>query len=77
VEQGLAQGRAQGLAQAKAEAIIKILNSRGLRLDDRNRGRLAACTDLDQLDRWFDLALTAASVDEVFAPDAVLKDRAF
>jgi hypothetical protein len=67
LEQGLVQGRKQGLALAKAESIAKILNSRGLRPDDRQRERLGACTDLDLLDRWFDRALAAASVDEVFA----------
>jgi flagellar biosynthesis/type III secretory pathway protein FliH len=81
LERGLARGMTQGLArgraEAKAEDIIKILNSRGLPPDDQQREQLSACADLDLLDRWFDRALVATSVDDVFAAPAELEDRGF
>jgi hypothetical protein len=56
----------QGAAKAKAEGIVKILKSRDLQLTTQQLEQLAACTDLDQLDRWFDRSLTAKSAADVF-----------
>jgi hypothetical protein len=71
IEQGLEQGRVLGIAEgairAKAEDILKILNARNLKPTKSQRGQINAATDLAQLDRWFDRALTAAAVAEVFA----------
>jgi predicted transposase YdaD len=71
LEQGLEQGRVQGIAegaiQAKAEAILKVLGARHLKTTKAQRGQVNEATDLAQLDRWFDRALTAATTSEVFA----------
>jgi hypothetical protein len=53
-------------AETKAEAVLKILAKRGLPLAPLQRRQIEGCTDLETLDRWFDQALTAASVDELF-----------
>lgn len=70
-EQGLEQGRVQGIAEgairAKAEDILKILDARQLKPTRVQRGQVNETTDLVQLDRWFDRALTAATATEVFA----------
>jgi hypothetical protein len=67
IEQGLEQGRAEGAMRAKAEVILKILDARQLKPTKDQRGQVTAATDLAQLDRWFDRALTAATASEVFA----------
>jgi len=55
-----------GLEQAKAEYVLKALDKRGLDLTVEQREQVSACTDLAQLDRWFDRALTAATTADVF-----------
>jgi hypothetical protein len=56
----------QGKAQAKAEDVIKILDARGIELAGEQRDQVTSCTDLDQLDRWFDRALAATTAADVF-----------
>ena len=67
LEQGREQGLEQGLEQGKAEYIFKTLDKRGLALTVEQREQVSACTDLAQLDQWFDRALTAATTADVFA----------
>jgi len=71
LEQGLEQGREQGIVEgairAKAEGALKVLDARDVKPTQDQRGQVDAATDLAQLDRWFDRALTAATAAEVFA----------
>jgi plasmid stabilization system protein ParE len=67
IEKGLEQGIVEGAIRAKAEGILKVLDARLLKPTEDQRGQVNAATDLAQLDRWFDRALTAATVAEVFA----------
>lgn len=64
---GLAEGRATGLAEGKAEALLAVLNARGLPVTDAQRARLAALTDLGELDRLLRAAVSARSVDELLS----------
>jgi hypothetical protein len=64
--QGKVEGKAEGRAEGKAEAVLKILTKRRLTTTPLQRRQIEECTDLETLDRWFDQALTAASVDELF-----------
>ncbi|HEX3473990.1 MAG TPA: hypothetical protein VHT91_03055 [Kofleriaceae bacterium] len=57
---------ARGKARAKAEGVLKILTKRGVTTSPLQRRQIEECTDLKTLDRWFDQALTAESVDELF-----------
>ena len=66
VNVGLEKGLEQGLEQAKSEYVLKALDKRGLELTTEQREQVSACTDLAQLDRWFDRALTAATTADVF-----------
>jgi len=59
-------GVAQGAADAKAEGILEALDARGLRPTEEQRARVTATAGIDQLNRWFRLALTADTADEVF-----------
>jgi hypothetical protein len=64
---GLAAGRAEGRAEGQADAILAMLDARGLALDPPLRERITACTNLDLLARWVRRAATASSVEEVLA----------
>ncbi len=62
-----AEGWAEGKIEGKIENLFKLLAHRGLGLDEPLRDRVLACTDEAQLERWFDRALTATSLGDVFA----------
>ena len=61
-----AKGRAEGAAQGRAEALLAVLQARGLRVSDEVRARVLGCTDLAKLDAWVRQAVTVTSVDELF-----------
>ncbi|MFD0772378.1 hypothetical protein ACFQZ2_00460 [Streptomonospora algeriensis] len=65
---GRAEGRAAGQAAGEAKAIIKLLRSRGIDLTDDQRDTILTCTDIEQLDTWFDRALKADTARDVFTP---------
>ena len=48
----------------RVEAILRILDVRGIDIPDTHRERIAACADLDTLDTWFDRAVTAGTSEE-------------
>jgi len=60
------QGIEQGIRQGKSEYLLKILDARGIRTTKQQHGHVTACTDLAQLDDWFDRALTARAVSDIF-----------
>jgi hypothetical protein len=67
VERIYDQGEAKGEAKGKAEALLRLLDKRGLALSDEQQKRVGDCTETAQLDLWFDRAITASSTAEVFA----------
>ncbi|HEY8981374.1 MAG TPA: hypothetical protein VIU15_17515 [Streptomyces sp.] len=71
-EEGREQGREQGRAVGRAEAILRLLDRRGVPVSDSDRDLITSCTDLPTLDRWFDRAITATTADEIFAGDSSL-----
>jgi predicted transposase/invertase (TIGR01784 family) len=64
---GLAEGHKSGFAEGKQDALLRLLVRTGLALTEDARARIAACTDIATLDRWFDNALTAKSLSDVFS----------
>jgi hypothetical protein len=54
-------------ADEKSQDILTVLETRGVLVDNEQRERIRACTDLDTLQRWLRKAATAASTDELFA----------
>lgn len=64
--EGRAEGRAVGLAEGRGEAVLRVLDKRGVAISAEQRACVEACTDLDQLDLWLDRAVTAADASEVF-----------
>jgi len=66
LQQGRAEGKAEGKAEAKAESLLRILAVRGIHIDDASQQRIISCTDLTTLDQWFDRALSATRLADVF-----------
>lgn len=59
--------RAEGKAEGLRAALLEVLAHRGLALDDSLRARVSTCTSGARLERWFQRALTAATVEAIFA----------
>jgi flagellar biosynthesis/type III secretory pathway protein FliH len=72
--QGLAEGLAEGRAAARAETIrrllTRVLNRRQLSLTPDFAAQVQACTDVAQLEAWYDRAIDAKTVAEIFADGA-------
>ncbi|MEM9460746.1 MAG: hypothetical protein AAGF11_41665 [Myxococcota bacterium] len=66
IAQGRADGMAKGMAKGIAQMLARLLDTRGLALTDELRQRIARCKDEAVLQRWFDRAVTAATLAEVF-----------
>ncbi|WP_328938457.1 hypothetical protein [Streptomyces tauricus] len=57
----------RGLAQSRAEDIVRLLTLRGIDIPEAARERITGCADLETLGTWFDRAVTATDVEELFA----------
>jgi len=66
--EGRKEGRAEGRAAAKAEAVLGLLRHRQGAIPAAVRRRVLSTSDEQLLQRWFDRALTAGSVEDVFEP---------
>jgi predicted transposase/invertase (TIGR01784 family) len=70
LEQGRAEGRAEGEVRGRAEgeanAVLAVLNARGLTVTDQLRQRILECTDLELLDGWIRKAVTLTDPNELF-----------
>lgn len=60
------QGRAEGKAEGEAEAVLAVLDERGIDVPSDIRARITSCSDLDQLSRWVRRAVTANTIDDLF-----------
>ncbi|WP_249350135.1 hypothetical protein [Microbispora sp. H10836] len=67
LEQGLEQGRQEGRAEGEIEAILAVLDARGLDIPSEARERISRCSDLHLLEKWIRRAATAKSVDDLFS----------
>jgi hypothetical protein len=66
LEKGLRQGQQEGRLEGEHHALFKVLEARGLAVDDTARRRILACSELAQLDLWLGKAVTVQSVQELF-----------
>ncbi|MFL6054046.1 MAG: hypothetical protein ACJ72W_14185 [Actinoallomurus sp.] len=68
---GEARGEARGVSRGRrigeVDAILAVLDARGITITDEQRVRIEECTDLPQLQKWVRLAAVACSADELFA----------
>ena len=58
---------AQGRAEGEAKALLHILAARKLTPSEVERERIVGCTDLPTLERWIERAVTAGTVEAIFA----------
>jgi predicted transposase/invertase (TIGR01784 family) len=56
------RGRQQGIT----ESLLRLLAARGIPVDAPSRQRIMSCTDIATLDQWFDRAVNATQLSEVF-----------
>jgi hypothetical protein len=66
LEKGLEQGLEKGIVATKRQDVLKVLDVLRLRPTEAQRTQIEACTDVAQLDLWFERSLTAAIADDVF-----------
>lgn len=64
--EGKAEGKAEGRAEGRAQAILVVLERRGVPTLAATRDRITTCTDLDTLDRWLDRAFSVTGAEELF-----------
>ncbi|MEV4807086.1 hypothetical protein AB0K18_44425 [Nonomuraea sp. NPDC049421] len=57
---------AEGKVQDRAEAVLEVLEIRGLVVPEWVRGRITSCRDLDILREWHFRAITVESAEDVF-----------
>jgi hypothetical protein len=62
---GEARGQARGQARGEAQAVLTVLDARGVHVPTALREQILACTDLAQLDTWLRRAGTATTIDDV------------
>jgi hypothetical protein len=67
VSQMRLQAREEGRAEGLGAAILKVLDRRGIEVDDASRARIVSCGDSDVLDEWLDRSFVVASASELFA----------
>ncbi|MBT3153751.1 hypothetical protein HTV45_23260 [Streptomyces sp. CHD11] len=64
---GQEEGREEGRVAGKAEQLLRLMERRGFSLTEETRQHVTTCTDMPLLDLWFDRAIDATTLDEVFA----------
>ena len=74
-ERGEERGAAKGRAEEARELLLTALTERGLPISSDVEERVRACQDIDQLHRWFKLALSASTVNGVFADEILSESR--
>ena len=57
---------AETFEDGKAEGLLLVLVSRGFEITDETREKILSCRDLETLDEWTRLAVTAKTIDNVF-----------
>jgi hypothetical protein len=65
--EGKLEGKLEGLVQGEAEAVLAVLETRGLALSDAERERILSCSELTTLRGWVRKAVTVSHVAELFA----------
>jgi hypothetical protein len=72
----LAEGKAKGEAKGKRDALLLVLEGRGLSMTRAQRAAILGCDDLATLDRWIAGSGKVTSVRELLAAPAPGKSGA-
>lgn len=65
--EGRFEGRVEGRLEEVIEKTLRLLDARGIAVSAADAEHVRSCTDPGVLDRWFDRAITASDIEEVFA----------
>ena len=65
--EGRVEGEAKGRVEGEAQAVLAVLEARGIPVTEQQRQQILECQDLEQLNSWVRRAVTLAVVDELFA----------
>lgn len=65
--EGKAEGKVEGKAEGRAAALLDLLDARNLPVDDAARARILGTREEALLSRWLRAAVSASSIDDVFA----------
>lgn len=65
--EGFRDGVAFGESRRQREALLSVLEHRGIALTPEQRARVEACDELERLEQWFSRALSARSADELWS----------
>lgn len=57
---------AQGEAKGEASMLLRILAARGIDVPEDVRHRVTSCTDTATIEAWFDCAISATTLADVF-----------
>ena len=63
------ESRAEGLAEGTTEAVLRILDHRGITLSPEIRDRIATCKDTDLAKKWLDEVFDVTSAEELSGLD--------
>ena len=63
---GIEEGLEKGLREGRVAALLATLDARGIRVGKAARERIAACSDLAQLDRWIRRSAVVGKAAELF-----------
>ncbi|WP_419997460.1 hypothetical protein [Streptomyces boninensis] len=69
-QQVRAEGREEGRLLAKAEGVLSVLEHRGVSVPATVHERVLACTDIAQLDVWWNRAFTISDATALFRSEA-------
>jgi hypothetical protein len=64
---GKAEGLAAGKAEGKAQAVLSVLQARGLTVPASVRATVSRCSDQAQLDAWVKAAVTVSKAADLLA----------
>lgn len=67
--QGREEGREEGRRETLVAAVLKVLDRRGIAVDDDSRERIETCDDVAVLDAWLDRAFAVAKASDLFSSE--------
>lgn len=76
LSKGRTEGRTEGRIEGKAEAVLAVLEGRGLRVTAAQRKQVLGCTDGEVLDAWLRAAGTAPDVKTLLSAGGQRRARA-
>jgi len=65
----LREARWEAEVGARAEDVLRLLDKRGVEVNEAQYELISTCQQLHLLDRWFDRAITAERIEDVLAED--------